>query len=48
MIFHSDVDVAFVSFAEKEARVRMVDASGAADAVTARLLSEISDLLEPA
>ena len=47
-IFHSDVDVAFVSFAEREPRVRLVDASGSADAVTARLLTEISDLLEPA
>jgi dTMP kinase len=45
-IFHSDVDVAFVSFAEREPRVRLVDASGSADAVTARLLTEISDLLE--
>lgn len=47
-IFHSDVDVAFVGFAEREPRVRLIDASGTADAVTARLLSEISDLLEPA
>ena len=47
-IFHSDVDVAFVSFAEREPRVRLVDASGTADMVTARLLTEISDLLEPA
>ena len=47
-IFHSDVDMAFVSFAERDPRVRLVDASGAADAVTARLLTEISDLLEPA
>lgn len=47
-IFHSDVDMAFVSFAEQEPRVRLVDASGSADAVTARLLTEISDLLEPA
>lgn len=46
--FHSDVDVAFVSFAEREPRVRLVDASGAPDEVTARLWSEISDLLEPA
>jgi len=47
-IFHSDVDIAFVSFAEREPRVRLVDASGTADMVTARLLTEISDLLEPA
>jgi len=47
-LFHSDVDVAFVGFAEREPRVRLIDASGTADAVTARLLSEISDLLEPA
>jgi hypothetical protein len=37
-----------VSFAECDPRVRLVDASGAADEVTARLLTEISDLLEPA
>lgn len=47
-IFHSEVDMAFVSFAECEPRVRLVDASGTADAVTMRLLAEISDLLEPA
>jgi dTMP kinase len=46
--FHSDVDIAFVSFAECEPRVRLVDASGAADEVTARLLTEISDLLDSA
>ncbi|MFN3619697.1 dTMP kinase [Sphingorhabdus sp.] len=46
--FHSDVDVAFVSFAEREPRVRLVDASGDTQEVTARLWSEISDLLEPA
>jgi dTMP kinase len=46
--FHSDVDIAFVRFAECEPRVRLVDASGAADEVTVRLLTEISDLLEPA
>lgn len=46
--FHSDVDVAFVGFAECEQRVRLVDASGAVDDVTARLCSEISDLLDPA
>lgn len=43
--FHSDVDSAFVSFAEVEARVRLVDASGTVEAVTSRLLSEIADLL---
>jgi chromosome partitioning protein len=39
---------AFVSFAESEQRVRLVDASGAPDEVTVRLLAEISELLEPA
>jgi dTMP kinase len=43
--FHSDVDSAFVSFAEVDARVRLVDASGTVEAVTSRLLSEIADLL---
>lgn len=46
--FHADVDIAFVSFAESEQRVRLVDASGAPREVTMRLLAEISDLLEPA
>jgi dTMP kinase len=46
--FHSDVDVAFVGFSECERRVRLVDASGSVDDVTARLCSEISDLLDPA
>ena len=46
--FHSDVDVAFVSYAECEPRVRLVDASGAADEVTARLWAEVSDLLDDA
>ena len=46
--FHADVDIAFVSFAESEQRVRLVDASGAPHEVTMRLLAEISDLLEPA
>jgi dTMP kinase len=46
--FHADVDIAFVSFAVSEQRVRLVDASGAPDQVTMRLLAEISDLLEPA
>jgi dTMP kinase len=46
--FHADVDIAFVSFAESEQRVRLVDASGGLHEVTMRLLAEISDLLEPA
>ena len=46
--FHADVDIAFVSFAESEQRVRLVDASGAPREVTMRLLAEIIDLLEPA
>lgn len=46
-IFHLDVDVAFVSFAEREPRVRLVDASGSTDEVTTRILAAISDLLEP-
>ena len=46
--FHADVDIAFVSFAESEQRVRLVDASGGPHEVTVRLLAEISDLLEPA
>ena len=44
--FHTDVDNAFVGFAEKESRIRLVDASGPEEVVTSRLLSEISDLLE--
>lgn len=44
--FHADVDVAFVSYAERDPRVRLVDAAGDAASVTARLLAEISDLLE--
>lgn len=43
--FHSEVDIAFVSFAENDPRVRLVDASGDAATVTARLLAEIDDLL---
>ncbi len=47
--FHSDVDMAFVGYAEREPRVRLVDASGTAADVTARLVAQISDLLvEPA
>ncbi|MFY8074277.1 MAG: dTMP kinase [Sphingorhabdus lacus] len=43
--FHAEVDIAFVGFAENDARVRLVDASGDAATVTARLLAEIDDLL---
>jgi len=43
--FHKDVDMAFVSYAEREPRVRLVDADGAPQDVTARLLTEIADLL---
>ena len=46
--FHSDVDVAFVSFAERDPRVRLIDASGTPDEVTARLWNEISELFGPA
>jgi len=47
--FHSNVDMAFVGYAEREPRVRLVDASGTAEDVTARLMAQISDLLaEPA
>lgn len=46
--FHSDVDNAFVRFAENDPRVRLIDASGEADTVTARLISEISDLMAQA
>ena len=47
--FHSNVDIAFVGYAEREPRVRLVDASGTAEDVTARLVAQISDLLaEPA
>lgn len=44
-VFHSEVDIAFVEYAENEARVRLVDASGAPQDVTARLVAQISDLL---
>jgi hypothetical protein len=38
-----------VGYAEREPRVRLVDASGSAADVTARLVAQISDLLvEPA
>lgn len=44
--FHENVDTAFRSYAEKEPkRIRLVDASGTAPQVTARLLAEIADLL---
>lgn len=45
--FHADVDVAFVSYAERDPRVRLVDAAGDSVSVTARLLAEIADLLAP-
>lgn len=46
--FHSDVDIAFFSYAEKDpARVRLIDASGDATDVTNRLIGEIADLLKP-
>jgi dTMP kinase len=44
--FHADVDAAFVAFAERDPRVRLVDARGAAEQVTERLVVEIADLLE--
>jgi dTMP kinase len=43
--FHADVDMAFVSYAECDPRVRLVDAHGSQSDVTGRLLAEISDLL---
>lgn len=43
--FHADVDMAFVSYAERDARVRLVSADGSPQEVTARLLAEIADLL---
>ncbi len=43
--FHSDVDVAFVSYAERDPRVRLIDASGKPEEVTIRLLAEVTDLL---
>ncbi|MBL0924819.1 MAG: dTMP kinase [Sphingomonadaceae bacterium] len=45
--FHKGVDVAFVSYAEREPRVRLVNADGPPATVTSRLLAEISDLLVP-
>lgn len=44
--FHTDVDVAFVSFAERDPRVRLVNADGPAAKVTSRLMAEVADLLE--
>jgi dTMP kinase len=43
--FHADVDMAFVSYAERDPRVRLVNAHGSQSDVTGRLLAEISDLL---
>ena len=43
--FHNDVDVAFVGYAERDARLRLISADGSPDEVTARLLAEIADLL---
>lgn len=44
--FHSAVADAFARFAAEEpTRIRAIDASGASDAVTARLLDALSDLL---
>lgn len=42
--FHSDVDIAFVSYAENDPRLRLVDASGTPEMVTGRLLSQVADL----
>ena len=44
--FHGNVRLAFQNFAAKEpSRIRLIDAAGEANAVTARLLSSIADLL---
>lgn len=43
--FHSDVDVAFVGYSERDPRVRLVDASGSPDMVSERLLAQVADLL---
>lgn len=43
--YHNDVDVAFVSYAERDPRVRLVNADGSPAIVTSRLLAEVSDLL---
>jgi len=43
--FHSDVDVAFVGYSERDPRVRLVDASGSPEMVSERLLVQVADLL---
>ena len=44
--FHADVDIAFFGYAENDPdRVRLIDAAGSAEDVTARLMAEIADLL---
>ncbi len=43
--FHAAVDVAFVSYAECDPRIRLIDASGNPEQVTTRLLTEAADLL---
>ena len=43
--FHADVDMAFVSYAERDPRVRLINADGTPPDVTARLLVAIADLL---
>jgi dTMP kinase len=43
--YHADVDAAFVSYAEREPRVRLVSADGSPAEVTERLLVEVADLL---
>lgn len=45
--FHADVDAAFVSYAERDPRVRLINADGSPQEVTARMLHEIADLLAP-
>ena len=46
--FHSDVDVAFFSYAESDpARVRLIDAAGDPTDITKRMIAEIADFLEP-
>ena len=47
--FHSDVDIAFFSYAESDpARVRLIDAAGDKADVTKHMIGEIADLLKPA
>jgi len=43
--FHSDVDIAFVGYAERDPRLRLVDASGSPEVVTERLFAQVADLL---